>query len=129
MLTAAMLGLIEQIGHDIIVLTESLDDHEFFASRLTRMQTLQLLGSLAETARTLPIEIRALMSEVDWTAWDSLPGALAQPTRNSLRIWVAAKEWTPLTLQALSACKRMHPALFRMSASDTGHGGHVAKVI
>lgn len=129
MLTAAILGLIEQTGLDIIVLTEGLDDHEFFASRLTRMQTLQRLGSLAETARALPAEIRTLMSEVDWPAWDSLPGALAQPTKNSLRIWVAAKEWTPLTLQCLHDCKRVHPELFRMTASDAGHGGHVAKVI
>lgn len=36
MLTAAMLGLIEQSGLDILVRTGELDDQEFFASRLTR---------------------------------------------------------------------------------------------
>ena len=129
MLTAAMLGLIEQTGLDIIVLTEELDDCEFFASRLTRMQTFQLLGALAETARNLPTDIRALLTGVDWPAWDSLLSALAQPTKNSLRIWVAAKEWTPLMLQCLSDCKRVYPKLFRMTASDEGHEGFVAKVI
>ena len=37
MLNAAMLGLIEQTGLDVTVLTEALDDREFFASRLIRL--------------------------------------------------------------------------------------------
>lgn len=115
MLTAAMLGLIEQTGLDIIVLTEELDDREFFASRLTRLQTFQLLGSLAETVHNLPPEIRKRLSAVDWSAWDALPAALARPTENAFRIWVAAKELTPLTVQCLIDAKRIHPALFQIA--------------
>jgi len=112
MLTAAMLGLIEQAGLDIIVLTEELDDREFFASRLTRLRTFELLGTLAETARNLPPEVRSRLSAIDWPAWDALPVALARPNENTLRIWVAARELTPITVQGLIDYRRMHPELF-----------------
>jgi uncharacterized protein with HEPN domain len=114
MLTAAMLGLIEQTGLDIIVLTEELDDREFFASRLTRLQTFQLLGTLAETAHNLPAEVRTRLSAVDWAAWAALPAALARPDENAFRIWIAAKELTPLTVQSLIDYKRVYPELFTL---------------
>lgn len=126
MLTPAMLSLIEQTGLDIIVLTEELDDREFFASRLTRLQTYQLLGTLAETARNLPAEVRARLSVIDWGAWAALPVALTRPNDNAFRIWVAAKELTPLTVQGLIDYKRIFPELFRLSASDLAHGNDVA---
>lgn len=126
MLTPAMLSLIEQTGLDIIVLTEELDDREFFASRLTRLQTYQLLGTLAETARNLPAEVRARLSVIDWGAWAALPAALTRPNENAFRIWVAAKELTPLTVQGLIDYKRIFPELFRLSASDLAHGNDVA---
>lgn len=115
MLTAAMLNLIEQTGLDIIVLTEALDDSEFFASRLTRLQTFQLLGTLAETAHNLPAEVRMRLSAIDWSAWAALPAALARPNSNSFRIWVAAKELAPLTVQSLIDYKRVYPELFALT--------------
>lgn len=115
MLTAAMLGLIENTGLDIIVLTEELEEREFFASRLTRLQTFQLLGSLAEAARNLPPEVRARLPDVDWAAWAALPAALARPNEHAFRIWVAAKELTPLTVQSLIDCKRVYPELFALA--------------
>ena len=114
MLTAAMLGLMEQTGLDILILTEALDDQEFFSSRLTRLQTYQLLGTLAETANNLPPEIRARLSAIDWPAWATLPAALVRPDTNTFRIWVAAKELTPLTVQSLIDYKRVYPELFRI---------------
>lgn len=114
MLTAVLLGLIEQTGMDIIVLTEELDDREFFASRLTRLQTFQLLGTLADSARNLPPEVRGRLAGVDWAAWEALPAALARPTENAFRIWVAAKELTPLTVQYLIDGKRVYPELFAL---------------
>ena len=116
MLTAALLGLIEQTGLDVIVLTEELDDREFFASRLTRLQTFQLLGTLAETAHNLPTEVRTRLSAIDWDAWAALPVALARPDENAFRIWVAAKELTPLTVQCLIDYKRVYPELFALTA-------------
>jgi uncharacterized protein with HEPN domain len=115
MLTAAMLGLIEQTGLDILILTEELDDREFFASRLTRLQTYQLLGSLAETAHNLPAEVRARLSAINWDAWASLPATLVRPNEHAFRIWVAAKELTPLTVQSLIDYKRVYPELFALA--------------
>ena len=115
MLTAAMLALIEQTGLDIMVLTEELDDREFFASCLTRLQTFQLLGTLAETAHNLPEEVRRRLSAIDWEAWAALPAALARPNEHAFRIWVAAKELTPLTVQSLIDYKRVCPELFALA--------------
>ncbi len=114
MLTAAMLGLMEQTGLDVIILTEALDDTEFFSSRLTRLQTYQLLGALADTANNLPEEVRARLPLIDWAAWAALPAALARPDANAFRIWVAAKELTPLTVQGLIDYRRLHPDLFSL---------------
>ena len=115
-LTAVMLRMIEQTRIDILVLTEELDDQEFFASRLTRLQTFQLLGALAQTARNLPLDVRKRLSAINWEAWDALPLALANPTQHAFRIWVAAKELTPMTVQNLFDYKRIEPDLFNMMA-------------
>lgn len=114
MLTGAMLGLLEQIALDIMVLTDEISEAEFFASRLTRTQTLQLLGSLAKTAANLPAETRERMHEVDWVAWAALPKVLSKPSKHPLQIWVAIKELTPMTVQHLHNYKRRQPQLFSL---------------
>lgn len=112
MLTGAMLGLMEQTGLDILTLTEEINEAEFVASRLTRTETLRLLGSLAQTAANLPTEVRERMPEIDWAAWAALETALAKPSQHTLQIWVAVKELTPKTLQQLNGYKRTQPKLF-----------------
>jgi uncharacterized protein with HEPN domain len=114
MLTAAMLGLIRQTGMDIIVLTEELDEQEFFASRITRLETMRLLGVMAETARGLSANVREQLPEINWVAWAALPAALIRPNEHPLQIWVAARELTPLTVQHLIDYKRVCPELFSM---------------
>jgi uncharacterized protein with HEPN domain len=112
MLNAAMLGLMERIALDIMVLTDEIGEEDFFNSRLTRKQTLQLLGSLAKTAADLPADTRERMHEIDWAAWAALQGALVKPAQHPLQIWVAIKELTPVTLQQLNDYKRTQPQLF-----------------
>lgn len=114
MLTAAMLGLIQQTGMDIIVLTEELDEQEFFASRITRLETFRLLGVMAYTAHNLPANVREQLPEIDWSAWAELPAALMRPTAHPLQIWIAARELTPLTVQHLIDYKRVYPDLFSL---------------
>lgn len=114
MLTGAMLGLMEQIALDIMVLTEEISEEDFFNSRLTKTQTLQLLNDFAQTAANLPAATRERMHEIDWTAWAALRKALAKPERHPLQIWVAIKELTPLTVQRLHDYKRKQPQLFSM---------------
>jgi uncharacterized protein with HEPN domain len=112
MLSGAMLGLMERIALDIMVLTDEISEEDFFSSRLTRAQTLQLLTSLAQTAADLPAATRERMHEIDWAAWSALQAALVKPARHPLQIWVAIKELTPLTVQCLHDYKRKQPQLF-----------------
>ena len=114
MLIAAMLGLIRQTGMDIIVLTEELDEQEFFTSRITRLETLRLLGAMADTARNLPENVREQLPEIDWSAWAALPDALRRPGAHPLQIWVAARELAPRTVQQLIDYRRVVPELFSM---------------
>jgi uncharacterized protein with HEPN domain len=115
MLTGALLGLMERIGLDIMTLTEEIDESEFFASRLTRVQTLKLLGNLVQTAANLPAETRERMPQVDWAAWAALANVLPRPAQHPLQIWVAIKELTPMTVQLLHDYKRTQPQLFSIS--------------
>lgn len=112
MLTGAMLGLMEQIGQDIQTLAGELDEREFFASRITRIQTLRLLASMAKNAGYIPDGIKQQMPEIDWHSWQTLAAALVQPELHRLQIWVAIKELIPLSLQHLSDYRRTHPELF-----------------
>lgn len=115
MLTGALLGLMEQLALDIVTLTEEIDESAFFASRLTRVRTLKLLGSLAQTAAGLPAEARERMPQIDWDAWAALAKALPQPSQHPLQIWVAIKELTPMTVQELHDYKRVQPQLFSIA--------------
>ncbi|TAJ81261.1 MAG: hypothetical protein EPO42_02430 [Gallionellaceae bacterium] len=115
MLTGALLGLMRQLGLDIITLTEELDETEFFSSRLTRAQTLQLLASMAKTAADIPAQVQARMPQIDWGAWAELPDKLARPAQHPFQIWVAIKELTPMTVQHLNDYKRTQPKLFSLA--------------
>jgi uncharacterized protein with HEPN domain len=112
MLRGAMLGLMRQIGMDIIVLTEEITETEFFASRLTRIETLKLLQSMTKTAASVPAETRALMPEIDWVAWASLASLLKNPSKHPLQLWVTIKELTPMTVHQLNGYKKRQPQLF-----------------
>ncbi len=112
MLIGALLGLMRELGLDVITLTEELDEREFFNSRLTRIETLRLLGSMAQTAADIPVEVRGRMPQVDWAAWLSLPKKLADPAQFPLQIWVAVKELTPMTVHHLNDYRRTQPKLF-----------------
>jgi uncharacterized protein with HEPN domain len=112
MLNGALLGLMHQLGLDIVTLTEELSEAEFFASRLTRSETLKLLGSMAQTAADIPAEVRLRMPLIDWAAWAALPAKLARPAQHPLQIWVAIKELTPMTVQYLNDYRRVQPQLF-----------------
>ena len=112
MLTGAMLALMERIALDIMVLSNEISEEDFFHSRLTKAQTFQLLASFAQTAANLPAETRERMHEIDWAAWASLRVALAKPAQHPLKIWVAIKELTPVTVQRLNGYKKTQPQLF-----------------
>lgn len=114
MLNGAMLGLMQKLGLDIMILTDEIGEEEFFASRMTRTQTLHLLRSMVQTAANLPAGTRELLPQIDWAAWTALKVALATPSQHPLQIWVAIKELTPMTVQQLNGYKKVQPQLFSM---------------
>ncbi len=114
MLTGALLGLMEQLALNIITLTEGCSEQDFFESRLTRSQTLTMLGNLAKSCANLPPDACQRMPQIDWVAWHALCKALNKPDQHPLQIWVAIKELTPMTLQHLYYYKRTQPQLFSM---------------
>jgi len=114
MLTAAMLGIIEKIGLDIMILTDEVAADEFFASRVTRARTLQLMRSLVLTVSNLPAGTRERLPQIDWDAWAALKIVLANPSQHKFQIWVAIRELTPLTVQQLKSYKKIQPQLFSM---------------
>lgn len=112
MLTGAMLGLLEQLGLDIIILTEGISEAEFFSSRLARSQVLQRLGSMTRTIADLPVVVRQRMPEIDWAAWEALATILPDNAHHPLQIWVAVQELAPLTVQRLNHYRKQQPQLF-----------------
>lgn len=115
MKNAALLGLMRQLGMDIVTLTEETDEREFFASRLTRMETLRLLRSMTQTVANIPEEVRAGMPLIDWAAWLQLQAKLIYPAQFPLQIWVAIKELTPETVLQLNEYRRTNPKLFSLA--------------
>jgi hypothetical protein len=67
-----------------------------------------------QAARDLPAPVREQLPEIDWPAWAALPDALIRPSEHPLKIWVAARELTPRTVQQLINYRRVHPELFSM---------------
>ena len=112
MLTGAMLGLMEQMGQDIVTLAGALDEREFFDSRSTQIITLRLLASMVKNVAYLPDDIKHCMPNIDWDAWHALGAALTDPASHRLQICVAINELVPLSLKHLSDYRRSHPELF-----------------
>ncbi len=114
MLTGALLGLMRQLGLDVITLTEGISETEFFSSSLTRKEVFRLLRSMTQTAADIPLEIRNRMPLIDWAAWAALQNKLEQPAVYPLQIWVAIQELTPMTVHHLNGYRRTQPKLFSL---------------
>lgn len=112
MLNGTLLGLMEQLGMDVLTLAYGLSEDEFFASRLARKRTLELLGNMSKTAIGIPQEVKLHMADVDWAAWAVLSAILARPERHPLQIWVAVQELVPLTVHRLGDYRKRMPQLF-----------------
>lgn len=112
MLTGTMLQLMEQTALDVMILTDEIGEEEFFASRITRSETLRQLKTLTRIIADLPAGTRDAMPEIDWEAWATLAEVLGKPTKHPLQIWVAIKELTPVTVQRLHNYKKRLPQLF-----------------
>lgn len=113
MLTAAMLGTIQEAGEAVLTLTEGLEEGELLGSRLTRAETTRQLGILASALRALPESATHAMPEIDWAGWRGMNAALglSGPARDEA-LWFGVRALVPATLSWLKVYRTAKPELF-----------------
>lgn len=116
--TAALLGLVEQAGLAVVTLAEGLAQEELLRSRLTRVEVLRHLRTLADSASQMPPQARTCMPEADWPGWDTLRPTLhgAPGPQLDEALWFATTSLVPALLLWLRVYRQDQPELFRMSA-------------
>jgi uncharacterized protein with HEPN domain len=116
-INTALLGLIEQAGTAIATLIEGLARDELLRSRLTRVEVLRQLKTLADSVGQMEPSARDEMPELDWSGWDALRPRFAGPPGESLdeALWFACESLVPATLLWLRVYQLSQPMLFRMA--------------
>jgi uncharacterized protein with HEPN domain len=116
-LDSALLGLIEQAGTSIAILTEGLERPELLRSRLTRSEVLRQLSLLAASAADVEPAMRAQMPELDWAGWDRMGSRFSSKAREALdeALWFSVSSLVPATLLWLRVYQQSQPALFRLA--------------
>ena len=117
LIDTALLGLIEEAGTAVAILTEGLERAELLRSRLTRAQVLQQLKTLSNSMAQVAPAARQEMPELDWSGWDALNPRLNAPPGEVLdeALWFACEAMVPATLLWLRVYRQNQPELFRMA--------------
>lgn len=110
---AATLANIEELATAVLILTECLEQAEFLRSRLTRAEVERLLKLLASSLTQLPDNVREVMPELGFDAWQLTLSriALVGPERDDA-LWFAIRSQAPATLMWLRNYRSAQPALF-----------------
>lgn len=113
MLNASLLTIIEETGVNILTLTEGLEQEEFFALRLTPINTLQQLRTVVDSILQLPLETQAILAEIDWPGWHAVARQLNANTPEARdAIWFAIRSLVPAMLMWLRIYRKNQPELF-----------------
>jgi uncharacterized protein with HEPN domain len=117
LIETALLGLIEEAGTAVAILTEGLERAELLRSRLTRAQVLQQLKTLSNSMAQVAPAARQELPELDWSGWDALNPRLNAPPGEVLdeALWFASEAMVPATLLWLRVYRQNQPELFRMA--------------
>jgi uncharacterized protein with HEPN domain len=115
LLSSALLGIMEEASVAILTLTEEIDPDEFFSSRLTQQEVMRQMRIMAETAASVPDEIKRKMIEIDWAGWAVL-GAQLTMTGGFERdaVWFGVRSMVPATLMWLRYYRKDAPELFAL---------------
>lgn len=115
-INSALLSLIEQAGTAIATLVEGLERNELLRSRLTRLEVLRQLNTLADSVGRLEPAVRSEMPELG-TGWDAMRPHFCDLAGASLdeALWFACESLVPATLLWLRVYRRSQPVLFRMT--------------
>lgn len=117
MFTAPLFKLIEEAGEGVLLLLEDLQEAEFFRSRLTRLEVLRQLSTMADTLAALPPAVHTAMPEIEWDGWRSAAAAMAaKGAQRDETAWFAARSLVPATLSWLRVYRNAEPAMFEYRA-------------
>lgn len=116
--SGAMLGILEESGQEVLILTEGLEPEEFFDSRITQYEVRRQMTVMAETANNVPADVKRQLVEIDWAGWSVLSAQLSM-TNGSERdaIWFGVRSLVPATLMWLRVFRKNFPELFSLTAS------------
>ncbi len=122
MITAAMLGIIQEAGEAVLTLTDGLEEGELLASRLTRAEVSRQLTVLASTLRSLPEKAMSTMPEIDWAGWRGMSSAITiGGLARDEALWFGVRSLVPATLSWLRVYRHSHPELFTYWGADALH--------
>lgn len=117
LLSGALLGILEEAGTSVLILTEGVEPEEFFSSGLTQQEVLKQMRVMTETAANLPPELKHKIAEIDWAGWSVLNMQLTVAggfERDAL--WFAVRSLVPATLMWLRVYRKDAPELFSLTS-------------
>lgn len=116
--TSALLGIVEQAGLAVAILTENLSEDELLRSRLTRAEVQRQLVTLADCLVQLAPTLQTALPDMDWEGWHNLHGVLHGPPGRAQDdgLWFASSALVPATVLWLRVYRKEKPELFRMTA-------------
>lgn len=113
MLNGPLLDILEQTGTGVLILTEGLEEAEFFATRLTRQEVLERMQTMATTATHVPSEVKVQLAEIDWAGWSALAAQFSAPGDSERdALWFGVRSLVPATLMWLRVYRSNQPELF-----------------
>jgi uncharacterized protein with HEPN domain len=115
--SGAMLGILEEAGTAIMILTEGLEPDEFFSSRITQHEVLRQMQVIAATMVNIPKDIQQEMQEIDWQGWSAL-GIQLNLAMDLQRdaLWFGVRSLVPAMLMWLRVYRKNMPMLFSLTA-------------
>jgi len=112
-LSSAMLGILEEAGESVLILTEGLEPEQFFESRITQQEALRQMTVMAGIAVKVPEDLKRKMSEIDWAGWSLLSVQLATANGSERdALWFGVRSLVPATLMWLRVFRKSIPELF-----------------
>jgi len=113
LLSGTLLGILQNAGEDILILTEGVDPEEFFASNITQREVIRQLRIMTETVGNLSDKLKQDMIEIDWGGWTVLSAQLMMSSGfDRDAVWFAIRSLVPATLLWLRVYRQNSPKLF-----------------
>lgn len=113
MISAALLGILEEAGIAVLTLSEGLAKDEFFSTRLTQQEVLRQLRIMTETSASMSKELKMELTEIDWASWSVL-GLQLRIAGGFDReaVWFSVRSLVPAMLMWLRVYRQNQPEFF-----------------